>query len=343
MRPKERFFFMQRKSADPGAEGDLALQARVCLYWDRAQGRMLPESVQGARFLKWSHETRMGRLLLQHLFATRLFAKIIYGWLLDTRWSGTKVQAYIDKNVKNLEMNDFEKASYPSFNAFFIRKFKPGARSFVTDPHFIPAFAEGKYLGYSASSVDQRLSIKNMILTPSEILGSYQSGPEGPAHYATLFENGPVLICRLRPTDYHRFHYPDHGKLLARYRIHGSLYATNPVSYHYNKKVFILNERQVNILDTQHFGKMAYVEVGAMCVGRIIQTHDESSSFVKGQEKGYFLVGGSTIILFGEKDRWVPAPDIEERTRQNIETQVRLGDWLGYAAACAIPPEASNL
>lgn len=218
-------------------------------------------------------------------------------------------------------MVDFEEVVYTSFNDFFIRKFKTGARSFPPSPSILPAIAEGLYLGYAASAPHQTHIIKNKILTPSEILGDLE--------VAQPFHGGPLLICRLRPSDFHRFHYPDDGTLLKQYRVHGSLYPTNPACYRYKSNVFTVNERQVSLLETQNFGLLAFVEVGAMCVGRIIQNKMESPQFSRGQEKGYFLVGGSTLILMGEKGKWKPSLDILENSQKGIETQVRLGEATG--------------
>lgn len=230
-------------------------------------------------------------------------------------------------------MEEFEIGNYANFNEFFIRKFKSGARSFVEDPRRLPAFAEGKYLGYESLSPNMEIPVKQMMLNIAEILGSVER--------SASFIDGPVLVCRLRPTDYHRFHYPDEGVLLERYRIHGSLHATNPVCYEFKKDVFHTNERQVSFLETKNFGLIAYVEVGAMNVGRIIQTHPRQSHsagshvsskhrsisrYLRGQEKGYFLVGGSTVIVIGQKGRWKPLADILANTDRGMETHVKLGE-----------------
>jgi phosphatidylserine decarboxylase len=104
------------------------------------------------------------------------------------------------------------------------------------------------------------------------------------------------------------------------------LHSVNPIALKQRSKIFITNERHVSILETKHFGKLAYIEVGALCVGKIVQTHKESEPFSKGDEKGYFLFGGSTVILIGQAGRWNLDEDLLLKTRQNQETLVRLGE-----------------
>jgi len=135
------------------------------------------------------------------------------------------------------------------------------------------------------------------------------------------------MIARLCPVDYHRFHFPDDCKILDSYRIHGKFHSVNPVALAANGKVFLENERQVTILESDNFGKLAFIEVGAMCVGKIVQTYAAGQAkFKRGAEKGYFLFGGSTVIILGEKDRWIPANDILENSEKGIEVLVPLGD-----------------
>ena len=92
--------------------------------------------------------------------------------------------------------------------------------------------------------------------------------------------------------------------------------------------IFIKNERQISILDSENFGRLAYIEVGATCVGKIVQSHEEKT-FNRGDEKGYFLFGGSTVIVIGQKGLWTPNQDILENTKQGVETYIKLGEEVG--------------
>ena len=99
----------------------------------------------------------------------------------------------------------------------------------------------------------------------------------------------------------------------------------NPWALQARPEVFCANERQVSILETENFGKLAYIEVGALCVGRIVQTHAARLPFRRGEEKGYFLFGASTVIVLGERKAWKPSADLLENTRHQRETWVKLG------------------
>jgi phosphatidylserine decarboxylase len=101
----------------------------------------------------------------------------------------------------------------------------------------------------------------------------------------------------------------------------------NPLALNSKEDILITNERHVTILETKNFGKIAYIEVGAICVGKIIQSKplDKGRAFLKGEEKGYFLFGGSTVIIVGEKGKWKPSNDIIQNTKNKMETYLHLG------------------
>ena len=101
-------------------------------------------------------------------------------------------------------------------------------------------------------------------------------------------------------------------------------HSVNPVALKSKSDVLATNERHITILDTKNFGKLAYVEVGAMCVGRIVLTHTEGE-FLRGDEKGYFLFGGSTVVVLGQRGVWQPDAELLEQTSRKRETLVRLG------------------
>jgi phosphatidylserine decarboxylase len=150
--------------------------------------------------------------------------------------------------------------------------------------------------------------------------------------WASTFEDGPGFIARLCPVDYHRFHFPDDGEILDSWKIPGALHSVNPWALAFRDDIFMINEREVTILETKAFGKIAYVEVGATCVGKIKQTYTETS-FQRGDEKGMFLFGGSTVIVIGERGRWSVDPQILENTEQGVETYLKMGQPLGARAS----------
>jgi Phosphatidylserine decarboxylase len=95
--------------------------------------------------------------------------------------------------------------------------------------------------------------------------------------------------------------------------------------------ILLRNERQVNILETRNFGRLAFVEVGALSVGRIVQVHPFEAAFRRGEDKSVFKFGGSAVVVFGEAGAWIPPNDLLEHTKQGIETLVRLGETIAVA------------
>ncbi|MBK9294729.1 MAG: phosphatidylserine decarboxylase [Oligoflexia bacterium] len=239
----------------------------------------------------------------------------LYGGLQSSFLSRGKIRPFI-KNFQ-INMDEYMPGPFKSFNDFFTRQFKPEARHFVDTPALMPAFCEGRYLGFKNVSDSLKFPIKGVGVNVNGLLRISQ--------WSQKFIGGPALICRLCPVDYHRFHFPDDGKLVNSYQIHGKLHSVNPMALKNKEDVFLVNERTVSVLNTKNFGWLAYVEVGAMMVGKIVQSF-KGENFTRGQEKGYFLFGGSTVVVIGEAGAWVPDQDILQNTSFGIETFVKLGD-----------------
>lgn len=260
----------------------------------------------------------LGWWLADRLLKRPLFSKL-YGRLQSHEKSRKQIAPFIDRF--QIPMEEYEQRDFKSFNDFFTRKFKPGLRPFTQNPSELAAFAEGRYLAVPEVGSDQTFPVKDAHLSAIIALGSEAR--------AKPFLGGPLLIARLCPTDYHRFHFPDDGKILFHARIPGPLHSVNPLAVARQIDILTTNERQVSILETKNFGKLAYVEVGALFVGAIHQTHPQNEAFLRGGEKGYFEFGGSTVLLFGEPGRWKPDTDLLEQSRLGRETLIRLGERVG--------------
>jgi phosphatidylserine decarboxylase len=299
-------------------------QSSEIRYYNRAKKQVEVEKVYGDAFVKMLYGGGAMGKMLSPIFANKYLSKA-YGFVQGTMLTQLKVPKF----VKNFQIDlaeyepgsvavDNQALSYKNFNEFFIRKFKTGKRSFSPDQNEMSAFSEARYFGYDAVNDDVKIPVKGYYLNAIELLGD--------AELAADFMNGPLLLARLCPVDYHRYHYPDHGKTIKSYPVHGEFHSVNPLALKFKQDIFISNERRVSILETQNFGKLAYIEVGAVMVGKIVQSHDESKSFRRGQEKGYFLFGGSTVIVLGEPGLWTPSQDILSNTKNGMETYIQLGD-----------------
>ena len=159
------------------------------------------------------------------------------------------------------------------------------------------AFAEARYFAWERVAPDQRFPIKGKSLSPDEILGL--------PGWAEPFVGGPVLLARLAPVDYHHVHYPDHGTTLRHHHVGGRLWTVNWHALLAQDDILFRNEREVQIVKTDNFGQLAFVEIGAMSVGRIVQVHPLDQSFARGAEKSFFKFGGSQPLWYwraGEVD-----------------------------------------
>ena len=230
-------------------------------YFNRHKKLLEEERVYGDAAVKWLYQNPVGRNLAPLL--VKKFFSYAYGLYQSSFLSRKKITPFTKKF--GIEMDDFlpaegrnEHSPYHSFNEFFIRRFKPGKRPFV-EKGLLPAFGEGRYL-----TTLTEIPVKGVRFDAPSLLNNSKWSPH--------FAEGPILIARLCPVDYHRFHFPDDGKLLDAYRVPGILHSVNPKALQQKPDIFLLNERQVSILESKSFGKLAMVEVGAICVGKIVQS-----------------------------------------------------------------------
>jgi phosphatidylserine decarboxylase len=291
-------------------------------FYNRITKQIDRELVYGDKFIEWLYQTNSGKSLASFLCKAPISKA--YGAMQDLPISQNKIAPFIEKF--SIEMDDYlpeegrtSAAPYSSFNQFFIRRFRPGKRPFTSEPNEMAAFSEARYFGYESVADDETVPVKGANLKPKALIANEK--------WHGLFEDGPLLLARLCPVDYHRYHFPDNGVVLDDYRVKGLFHSVNPLALKSKEDILITNERHVTILETENFGKLAYIEVGAICVGKIIQSQPltKGRSFKRGEEKGYFLFGGSTVIVVGEKGRWKPSSDILENTKKKMETYLHLG------------------
>ena len=285
-------------------------------------GVVQEEQVYGGFWIKALYGTFLGRAI-SALIAAPPFSRF-YGWLQDRPKSKRKVKPFIEKF--EIKMTDFlpeEGRStddpYSTFNQFFTRRVTETARPFAQGEAF-PAPCDARYFAYAALDDEVSIPVKGSYFKASALLNHPK--------WNAVFEGGPGFIARLCPVDYHRFHFPDDGEVLETWRVPGALHSVNPWALAFRDDIFMINERQVSILATENFGKLAYVEVGATCVGRIVQTYS-APQFSRGDEKGMFLFGGSTVIVLGEPGRWCLDERMADNTERGLETYRKMGQAIG--------------
>jgi phosphatidylserine decarboxylase len=287
--------------------------------WDRQRGKLVSEWMDDHTP---TYETEPQRSVTQWIKSQPLF-DWLYAAYENTRWSAREIEPFVRKY--HTDMNEFEPVAYRSFAEFFDRRLRPGVRKFPSAAGEMGAFAEARYFGWTRVEAEQRFPVKGHSLSPEQILGTAQR--------ARPFIGGPVLLARLAPVDYHHVHYPDDGRTLDHDRRGHRLWTVNWHALSSKPHILFSNERNINILETRHFGRLAFVEVGALSVGRA-QVHPLDAPFQRGEEKSVFRFGGSAIVVFGEPGTWRPSDDLLAYTKEGIETLVRLGEPVGLQASC---------
>jgi phosphatidylserine decarboxylase len=288
-------------------------------YIDRASGEERIEKVPGEYWLNWLYNNPVGELSL-NAFVKRKALSEWYGNRMDLPESADKIASFVEDY--EIDLSEAQKQEFRSFNDFFYRKLKPKSRPFNKDSNIVISPADGKALAYE--NVDsQDFIVKGYRFNLYDYLGD--------SLLAKQFAGGSLIIIRLCPTDYHRFHFPLSGEIKIKTQIEGDYFSVSPIAISKKVKLFCMNKREYVILENKEFGDLIISEVGATMVGSIIQTY-ASDIVEKGEEKGYFKFGGSTLILIFEKGSLVIDSDLLNNTKNGIETAVKMGERIGESA-----------
>lgn len=284
------------------------------IVYDRNSKEYYKEKIYGYKALNFGYNTFRGRVILKFI-TLPIFSKI-YGRYMNSKASIKKIDNFIEEN--NIDMTEYEKKEYANFNEFFTRKIIAEKRPIDNNKNNIIAIADSK-LKHIKINEDTRLKIKNSTYSVKELLKNEE--------LARKYTNGDCLILRLTVSDYHRYCYLDNGSQGKNKKIRGVLHTVNSISQD-KYKIYAQNSREHTVLNTENFGQVVQIEVGALQVGKI-KNHKENNQFQKGEEKGYFEYGGSTIILLFESGKVKIDEDIVGNSLKNIETKVKLGERIG--------------
>ena len=266
--------------------------------------------------LRFLYNTAPGRCVLKAL-VNPVLSKMV-GAVLDTKASKCLIKGFIKSNAIN--MADYAQEEYDSFNAFFTRHIREERRPFSENAADVLAPCDGKLTVYPITE-DAVFHIKNTAYDIVSLL-------DDPV-LAKAFAGGTCLIFRLSPDDYHRYCFTHNGEILLTRKIPGVLHTVRPIAFN-RYPVFKQNAREYTVLETEGFGKVIQMEVGALFVGRIVNL--PLTEFVRGQEKGKFEFGGSTVILLLQKGTAEIDEELLQNTRSGLESIVRLGQKIGHKA-----------
>lgn len=281
---------------------------------NRRNGEIEEELVYGEGALHFLYGSPLGRCFAKVIASTPLFSHL-YGWWQSLGITKKKIAPFVKKF--GVDAREFEKPldTYPSFNAFFTRKLKPEARP-LSEGLILPA--DARYLFYQDVSSCDGFVVKGKKFSLHRLLGD--------ASLANTYAQGSMILARLCPTDYHRYHFPCACTPSAPRLINGPLYSVNPIAIKQRVEILAENKRMITELETANYGTILFIEVGATNVGSIHQTYTPNKPVKKGAEKGFFSFGGSSIILLFEPNRIKIASDLLNNSTQHIETHCFFGE-----------------
>lgn len=272
---------------------------------------------ESSGILKFLYNTVPGRAVLKVITSPTISK--IGGAYMDSKLSTIHIKGFIKNN--NIDMSQYEKAKYESFNEFFTRKILPEKRPVCKDEDALISPCDGRLSAYHIDSNSQ-FYIKKSRYSIQDLLQGSKA--------AVDYNGGICLILRLCVDDYHRYGNIDDGVILENKYIRGKLHTVRPIAVN-RYPVFVQNSREYTIIKTKNFGKVAQIEVGALMIGKI-KNHSKSGSVIKGTEKGMFLYGGSTIVLLFEKDTVSIPEKYFEETENDREVIVKYGSKIGGRA-----------
>ena len=285
-------------------------------YFNRHSNREETESVYGEGFLRWAYGAPLGALALA-AFIKRPFFSAWYGRRMDRPGSAARIPPFLAQY--GLDAGEFADpvSSYRSFNEFFFRKLRRDARPIDGDAAVAVFPADGRHFGFAKAGEISGVFVKGQRFDVAALLGD--------AGLAARYVDGPLVLSRLCPVDYHRFHFPVSGMAGPPRLIPGPLFSVSPIAL--RKKIAYLwtNKRVVTLVDAGRFGTVAIIEIGATCVGTIRQSFAGGSVVEKGAEKGYFAFGGSSTITLFEPGRVRLADDLLHHSARGMELYARMG------------------
>ena len=269
--------------------------------------------IESSKTLNFFYDTLFGRIILKP-FISKSFSNLM-GKYMNSKYSLKRVDKFINKN--DINVYEYSKQKYTSYNDFFIRKVAQGKRPINANKNAFISPCDSKLSVYLIND-DLTLKIKNSYYSINTLVDE---------NIMNEYKGGYALVFRLSTDNYHRYCYIDSGTKGKNIHIEGVFHTVQPIALkHYN--FYKTNTREYTVLNTNNFGKVIEVEVGAMGVGKIVNNHEEYK-FKKGEEKGYFEFGGSTIVLLVKKDIIIIDEDIYNNSLENIETNVKYGEKIG--------------
>jgi len=298
------------------------MKSQPVRFINRYTGREELEPVPGEGWLRWLYGSGSGQVAL-HVLVKRALLSRIYGRRLDRKSSRARIEPFIQQYGLDPSEFSLPPSAYVSFNHFFHRELAEGARPVDSDPRAVVFPADGRHLAFENVEEANGFYVKGDKFTVGDLLADPRA--------AEKFSGASMLISRLCPTDYHRFHFACGGVAGPARSVPGPLFSVNPIALRRSVRYLVQNKRVVTMLRSPELGEVAIVEIGATMVGGIVQTYT-TGSVPKGGEKGYFKFGGSCVITIFQHGKVNFASDIVQNTAAGLETYARIGDRVGTSS-----------
>lgn len=289
-------------------------------FFNRHTQEVETEAIYGEKFLRWAYGNPLGKAAL-HAFVKRPFFSHWYGRRMNQPRSSKLVKPFLE--TYEIDSSEFQEppGGFQSFNEFFYRKLSPGSRPISGSPIVFPA--DGRHLGFQNAAEISSVFVKGQRFDLPQLLGSHD--------LAERYSEGALVLSRLCPVDYHRFHFAVEGVPEESKTLPGPLFSVSPLALRQNLSYLWQNKRTLTKINTKHFGQVLQLEIGATCVGSTIQTFTPHQTVAKGDEKGFFAFGGSSTILLFEPDRVRLAHDLLENTENGVELYAKMGSTLAHS------------
>jgi len=286
-------------------------------YINRSSGKQCEEIVPGSGMMRFIYgKNPLAKLALWALFKRKIFSTIA-GWYMINGLSAKMIKKFISYNEVDMDDYIIPEGGFKHFNSFFYRKLHLNLRPIGNG---IVSPADGKLLVFNCINDSHLFFVKGKMFNLNSFLNN--------TDLAKKYDEGAMAIVRLAPANYHRYHFPIDGYVGENTKIIGNYYSVSPLALKKKMKYFCENKREYVEVESNKYGDVLICDVGATLTGSIVQSHWPNIDVKKGEEKGYFAFGGSTIILLFEKDKITFSDDLLKNTKDGFETSIKMGETI---------------
>jgi len=290
------------------------------LFHNRYTGSLEEEKVYGGNWLRFIYDNPLGKICLWAMVKRAFFSKW-YGWRMNQNGSISKIIPFIQEYALDTKEFADNVSSFRNFNEFFFRKLTHSSRPIEKGSETVVYPADGRHLGFQNVDETNQVFVKGQKFNLEKLFGS--------KNLAEQYVGGSLIVSRLCPVDYHRFHLPTDGLVKSVELINGDLYSVNPIALRQTLSIFWRNKRYLTLIENENLGKVAVFLVGATCVGSVHLTAQKNQIYAKGDELGYFSFGGSSVITVFQPCVIKLEDELLKVSSRGYEYYAKMGEAMG--------------